>query len=103
MPRKSYGHRISAIHANPKNMCDHCPSARAVGNGLQVFSGEHANRSSNPEQVCDTHAKQFAAKWPSAEFPPRTKRCRPWRQPGEVATEPIRRAWTMNRSGAGPR
>ena len=27
------------------------------------------NRGSNPEQVCDTHAKAFAARWPAVEFP----------------------------------
>jgi hypothetical protein len=33
------------------------------------FFGENEPRGSNPEQVCNTHAKEFAAKWPDAKFP----------------------------------
>ncbi len=67
--QESYGHRIAAIHANPKNMCDHCRQP-ALWETDYMFFGERATRGSNPEQVCDEHAKAFAAKWPSAEFPP---------------------------------
>src|ERR1043165_10178741 len=65
---ESYGHRITAIHANPLNKCDHCKQP-ALWETDYKFFGENEPRGSNPEQVCDTHAKQFAAKWPDAKFP----------------------------------
>ena len=64
---ESYGHRITAIHANPNNKCDHCKQP-ALWETDYKFFGENVPRGSNPEQVCDTHAKQFAAKWPDAKF-----------------------------------
>jgi hypothetical protein len=65
---ESYGHRITAIHANPLNKCDHCKQP-ALWETDYKFFGENEPRGSNPEQVCDLHAKQFAAKWPDAKFP----------------------------------
>ena len=65
--QESYGHKISAIHANPKNQCDHCLQP-ALWETDYKFFGEHATKGSNPEQVCDAHAKAFAAQWPSAYF-----------------------------------
>jgi hypothetical protein len=65
---ESYGHKISAIHADPRIKCDHCRQP-AVWETDYKFFGEHANRGSNPEQVCDAHARAFAAQWPSAQFP----------------------------------
>jgi hypothetical protein len=67
--QETYGHRIAAIHANPKNLCDHC-SKTALWETDYMFFGEHVKATSNPEQVCDTHARAFAEKWPSADFPP---------------------------------
>jgi hypothetical protein len=64
---ESYGHRIAAIHANPKNLCDHCRQT-ALWETDYMFYGEHSTQSSHPGQVCDVHAKEFAAKWPSIEF-----------------------------------
>jgi hypothetical protein len=64
----SYGHRIMAIHVNPLNKCDHC-KLPAVWETDYKFFGEHASNGSNPEQVCDAHAKEFAARWPDAVFP----------------------------------
>ena len=68
----SYGHQISPIHANAKNMCDHCGKPALWETDYKEF-GEHANQSSNPEQVCDTHAKAFAARWPFLTFPPKPR------------------------------
>ena len=65
---ESYGHRITAIHANPNNKCDHCRQP-ALWETDYKFFGENEPRGSNPEQVCNTHAKEFAAKWPDAKFP----------------------------------
>ena len=64
---ESYGHRIAAIHANPKNLCDHCRQT-ALWETDYMFYGEHSTQSSHPGQVCDVHAKEFADKWPSIEF-----------------------------------
>jgi hypothetical protein len=69
---ESYGHVIRAIHANPRNTCDHC-RLPALWETDYKFFGEHANRGSNPEQVCDTHAKEFAARWPAVKFPQQPK------------------------------
>jgi hypothetical protein len=66
--QESYGHRITAIHANPKNLCDRCRQPALWETDYKMF-GEHEKSGSNPEQVCDTHAKEFAAHWPSAKFP----------------------------------
>jgi len=49
-------------------VCDHCKQP-ALWETDYKFFGENQPRGSNPEQVCDTHAKQFAAKWPDAKFP----------------------------------
>ena len=65
--KDSYGHRIAAIHANPKNLCDHCKKT-ALWETDYMFYGEHSTQSSHPGQVCDQHAKEFAAQWPSIEF-----------------------------------
>ncbi len=65
---ETYGHRITAIHANPLNKCDHCKQP-ALWETDYKFFGENEPRGSNPEQVCNTHAKEFAAKWPDAKFP----------------------------------
>jgi hypothetical protein len=65
--QESYGHRIAAIHANPKNLCDHCKKT-ALWETDYMFYGEHSTQSSHPGQVCDLHAKEFAALWPSIEF-----------------------------------
>ena len=70
---ESYGHRISPIHANAKNSCDHCQKPALWETDYQFF-GENATQSSNPEQVCDTHAKAFAAQWPFLTFPPKYSR-----------------------------
>ena len=63
---ESYGHRIAAIHANPKNLCDHCRQT-ALWETDYMFYGEHSTQSSHPGQVCDVHAKEFADK-SSIEF-----------------------------------
>ena len=63
----SYGHRITAIHENPKNLCAHCKKTALWETDFRYF-GEHAGRGSNPEQVCDMHAKEFSAQWPSAHY-----------------------------------
>ena len=65
---ESYGHRITAIHANPKNLCDRCRQP-ALWETDYKFYGEHEKAGSNPEQVCNAHAKEFNAQWPSALFP----------------------------------
>ena len=65
---ESYGHRISAIHANPRNYCDHCRQP-ALWETDYKFFGERTTMGSNPEQVCDVHAKEFAARWPSVDLP----------------------------------
>lgn len=65
MPQ-SYGHRITAIHANPLNKCDHCRQP-ALWETDYTYFGEHATQGSNPEQVCDVHARNFAARWQSAD------------------------------------
>lgn len=64
---ESYGHRISAIHVNPKNLCDHCSQPAFWETDYQYY-GEHKTQGSNPGQVCDVHAKAFADKWPSIDF-----------------------------------
>ena len=66
--QESYGHRITAIHANPNNLCDRCRKPALWETDYKMF-GENQSRGSNPEQVCDTHAKEFEATWPSAHFP----------------------------------
>ena len=58
---ETYGHRITAIHANPLNKCDHCKQPALWETDYKSF-GEHEGRGSNPEQVCNAHAKEFAAK-----------------------------------------
>jgi hypothetical protein len=65
--KESYGHRMAAIHANDKNLCDHCKKT-ALWETDYMFYGEHSTQSSNPGQVCDVHAKEFAEKWPSIEY-----------------------------------
>jgi hypothetical protein len=67
---ESYGHHITAIHANPKNICDHCERP-AVWETDYKFFGAESTQGSNPEQVCDVHARAFAVKWPSVDFPRR--------------------------------
>ena len=70
---ESYGHHISAIHADAKNTCDHCNKTARWETNYNVF-GEHATQSSNPEQVCDVHAKVFADQWLHAQLPPEYSR-----------------------------
>jgi len=65
---ESYGHHIIAIHADAKNRCDHCDKPARWETNFNIF-GELATQSSNPEQVCDIHAKAFAARWPDAKLP----------------------------------
>jgi hypothetical protein len=72
MPQ-SYGHQITPIHANATVSCDHCDKPARWETDYKVH-GEHATQSSNPEQVCDKHAKSFAAQWPSVTFPPRNSK-----------------------------
>jgi hypothetical protein len=67
--QEAYGHRVSPIHTSAANKCDHC-NRPARWETDYKFYGEYASQSSNPEQVCDTHAKEFAARWPSVKFPP---------------------------------
>ena len=66
--QESYGHRITAIHANPLNLCDRCRQPALWETDYKMF-GEHEKSGSNPEQVCDKHAKEFESTWPSAHFP----------------------------------
>jgi hypothetical protein len=66
-PKETYGHRIAAIHANPKNLCHHC-NKTALWETDFMFYGEFSTQSSNPGQVCDVHAKEFADMHPSIEF-----------------------------------
>jgi hypothetical protein len=70
---EAYGHHITPIHTSAKNPCDHCDKPARWETDYKIF-GEHATQSSNPEQVCDTHAKAFAARWPTVEFPPKYSR-----------------------------
>jgi hypothetical protein len=69
----SYGHHITPIHASAKNICDHCEKPARWETDYKVF-GEHATQSSNPEQVCDVHARAFAAQWPDAQLPAKYSR-----------------------------
>jgi hypothetical protein len=69
----SYGHHITPIHANAKNICDRCDKPARWETDYKVF-GEHATQSSNPEQVCDVHARAFAAQWPDAQLPAKYSR-----------------------------
>ena len=70
---ESYGHQITPMHASATNVCDHCQKP-ALWETDYKFYGEHGTQSSNPEQVCDLHAKAFAARWPSVTFPPKHSR-----------------------------
>jgi hypothetical protein len=70
---ETYGHQLTPIHTNAKNKCDHCDRTARWETDYKFF-GEHATQSSNPEQVCDVHAKAFAAKWPSVQLPPKYSR-----------------------------
>ena len=73
MMSESYGPTITAIHANPNNKCDHCRQPALWETDYRSF-GERATRGSNPEQVCDVHAKEFATRWPSVDCPVQVSR-----------------------------